>query len=315
MLRGLIAHVGNRVQAHGPGVRQQDRQRSQILDRLGSRDGAHTLFLVADARLPSRQLDLDALQLTGNVASSRAKRVESIGIEVDANLPVDAADALHRAHSFDRAELAIHREVDEPGQLLLAHRVGIHPVRQHRTARRGDPRYDRILHLSGQRGADAADRVAHVINCLLRGAIELKLDGGEGVAVRDGGADVIDPGHRCDRVLDLAGHLGLQLRRRDPGIVDAHRDRRDIQVRPVLDPEFVQAHYPCDGQRHEQDDDRDRSLDRPGGEVHVGPASSLTTLMRSPSCRKPAPRSTTRSLPLTPETISTRPSRTPPVST
>src|SRR6185312_1123520 len=162
--------------------------------------------------------------------------------------------------------------------------------------------------------ADATDRVAHIVDRLLCVAAELELDGGELVAARDGRAHVVDARDGSNRVLDFARHLRFQLRGRNSWVIHAHGDRRDIQVRAVLDPQALQADDAGDRQRHEQDDDGNGTLDRPGREIHV-PASSLTTVILSPSCRKPAPRSTTRSAALRPVTISTRPSRTPPVST
>ena len=69
---------------------------------------------VADARLASRQLHLDPLQLARNIAGGRPQRIQRVGVEIDANLAVDAAHSLDRAHPLDGAELTADREVDEP---------------------------------------------------------------------------------------------------------------------------------------------------------------------------------------------------------
>ncbi len=63
-LRGLIANLGNRVEAERPAVRQHDRQGGELL-RRGDRAGrAHALFEAADASFTARILGLDSPQLT-----------------------------------------------------------------------------------------------------------------------------------------------------------------------------------------------------------------------------------------------------------
>src|SRR5690606_41222543 len=79
-------------------------------------------------------------------------------------------------------------------------------------------------------------------------------------------------------------------------------DGRALVGRPVLNAEIRERQQARNGQADEHDDDRDGVADRPGDEVHPPVA---TTLTRSPSFRKPAPLTTTRSPAATPERAST----------
>ncbi len=317
-LRRLVAHIGDRVQPQRAPIGEHDRQRGQLLRRRDGAGRAHILFEAADAGLAAGILRLDASQLPRDIACGGAERGHAIGIEVDADLARHAADALHAADAFDRGQLAHHRQVDEPRQFGVAHVRRRDAERDDGTAGRRDARDHRLARVGGQIGAYAGDGVAHLVDCFIDVALEAKHDRGRRDALVDGRVDVLDAGHRGDRVFDLARDLGFQLRRRNARIHDRDDDRGQLDVGPVLHSELGEADQPRDGQRDEQDDDGNRIADRPGDEVHEpAPASGApsTTRTGSPSLRKPAPLSTMRSPGCTPLTISICLSRTAPVST
>ena len=90
---------------------------------------------------------------------------------------------------------------------------------------------DRVAQVAGQVGAHARDRVAHVVDRLLRRLLEAELDRDRRRAVLHLGVDVLDALQRGDRVLDLARDLGLHLRRRGAGQRGGDGDRRQVDVR------------------------------------------------------------------------------------
>ncbi len=94
--------------------------------------------------------------------------------------------------------------------------------------------------------------------------------------------NVLDAGHGCDRVLDLAGDFAFELRGRHARVRDRHDDGGQLDVRPVLHAELREAHQPRDGQRDENDDDRNGIADRPGDEVHEpSPPSGVPSTTRT----------------------------------
>ena len=101
-----------------------------------------------------------------------------------------------------------------------------------------------------------------------QGTIDLELDPDGGAAIAQGGPDVLDPPQGGDFVLDLAGDLGLQLRRVRPFQAGGDGNGGQFHVREVLYPEGVKAHHPNDGQEAKQQDRRDRVANGPGGDVH-----------------------------------------------
>ena len=124
----LIAHVGDRIEAHGAVVRQQNRQRGEILHGRGRRDGAHALLLVADARLAARAarpaMRFSWCEMSPAVVPSALSALGSRSTRISRSTP---PTRLIDAHAFDGAQLAAHREIDEPGQLLFAHARGETP--------------------------------------------------------------------------------------------------------------------------------------------------------------------------------------------
>ena len=85
--------------------------------------------------------------------------------------------------------------------------------------------------------------------------------------------DVTQPG---DRVLDLAGDLGLHLSRRSAGLRDGYRHGRNVEIRRIVDPQLDEAHPAGDRQKQEQDDGGDRVADRPRGNIAVHGLASFS---------------------------------------
>ena len=95
----------DRRQPHGAAVGQADRVIAQRLRVGDGADGADHLLAAVEFGLAAGALDLDARELLRDVAGGHAEGLQRVGIEVDADLAVDAADALDLRH----AGHAVHR--------------------------------------------------------------------------------------------------------------------------------------------------------------------------------------------------------------
>src|SRR5450830_9558 len=118
---------------------------------------------------------------------------------------------------------------------------------------------------------------------------------------------MFEPAQGCQRIFNFTSHLGFELRRCGARLRQGNVDGRQINVRQILNWQFMKAHDAGEGQHGEQQDRRNRIADRPGGEIHCGSlaaGTALTTRTTSPSLRKPAPSTTNWSLGVTPLTIS-----------
>src|SRR5690606_8733790 len=266
---------------------------------------------------------LDARELLADQRRAGAETLHGFRPQINANLAVDAADAPHRAHAGHGEQALGHGVIDEPAELLVAPAVGGHGIGEHVAAGDVDQRNDRRLDVGRQVDAHAVDGVAHFV--LGQRAVLLDLEGEDGGrhALVDDRGHVAQVGDAGGRVLDLARDLGFQragarARQRHGDVDHGHGE-----VGELRDGKLVEGQQARGAEQDEDQDRRQRAVDRPGGEVHRVPGpgaaasvpASLTTRTRSPSPRKPAPRATTRSDSARPSCTSTMSPCGPPTST
>ena len=187
---------------------------------------------------------------------------------------IDAHLTRHAAHARDGADTAHtehglgHLVIDKPRQRFLVHarrRDGVGQDRRPGQIRFGD---HRVFQVARQVGADALHRIAHVVQALLRRLFQAEFHRDVDHAILDHRVDVLDALQRGDRVLDLACHLGLELRRCRPRQRGGDDDHRQVDVRHVLDFHGPETHESGQRQQQEEQNGRNRIADRPGGDVH-----------------------------------------------
>jgi hypothetical protein len=201
--------------SHVPAIAEGDAVVAQCL-RIGNRaDRAHGLLATVQFGLAARALDLGRGELLADLAGGHALRLQRAQRQVHPHLPLDAADAVDRGHAFDAVQRAHHVAIDEPRQFVRGHPRRTHRVGQQRTADL-DLGNDRFLDVLRQVHPDPGHRVLGVVQRGHDVRLEVELDGGGRGAFDHGGGDALDVVERRHRVLDLAGDLGFQLRRRRP---------------------------------------------------------------------------------------------------
>ena len=123
----------------------------------------------------------------------------------------------------------------------------------------------------------------------------------------------VDAADRVDGFLDLVGDLAFDLLRRRAGQTRRDEDRRDIDVRELVDAELGEGEDADDGQRENQDRCEDRAANAESGEpLH---ADYCPLVMRMPSASCATLLVATASPALTPLVISIRSSTVWPVVT
>ena len=144
-------------------ARQRDHGGGQVLHGLLAGERADRLLAPADLAAAAGQVDVGGAQLPVDVAGGDAEGEQPVGIERDADLAVDAADALDLRHALHALQGAHDRVVDEPGELLRRHARRACRVGDDRQALDLDARDDRLIDGARQLGADARDRILHVV--------------------------------------------------------------------------------------------------------------------------------------------------------
>jgi hypothetical protein len=283
-----VGDAGHLVEPHVAAVGQGDVERAELGRGGHGGDRSHRLFGAAEVDSAARRLLLHRAQLARDVGGGHAQREQARRVELDPHLARDAADAVDAAHAAHREQALGDLVVDEPRQRLVVHARGRDGVGQDRHRREVHLRDHRVAQLRGQIRADARDRVAHVVHRLLRRLLEAELGSDAGAAVLDLGVQVLQPLYRRQRVFDLARDLGLHLRRRGTGQRRRDGDRRQVDVRKVLDLHRAKAHHADDRQHDEQQHRRHRRADRPGGDVdvHRGFTSRRRQRRRCAPCRR-----------------------------
>jgi hypothetical protein len=150
-------------------------------------------------------------ELPVHIARGDAVGEQALRVERDADLAVDAADALDLRYALHALQGAHNGIVDEPRELLRGHARRARRVGDDRQPLHLDARDDRLVDGARQLGADAGNRILDVVDGAVLVGLEAKLDGCDGGSLRDGRRLMLDPVHAGDGILDLLGDLHLEL--------------------------------------------------------------------------------------------------------
>ena len=204
--------VSEFVEPHLASAGQRDRQRREIGDAARAGERADRLFLTGDLAAAAAEIDVVGAHLLVDRRGGDAERQQLLRIERNADLAVDAAEALDLADAVDALQIARDRVVDEPGQLLDRHARRRRRVGDDRQALDVDAADDRLVDGARQVGADLGDLVLHVVERAVDvDRADVELQDGRGRAVGDGRNDVPDAVEARDGVLDLLRHLRFEL--------------------------------------------------------------------------------------------------------
>ena len=263
-LGGGVRHRAELVEPRLAPPAEHDRQGGEVGHGAGAGEGADGLFLAGDLAAAAREVHVGGPQLRRHAGRRDAERQQLARVERHPDLAVHAARARHLADAPDRLQLARHRVVHEPRDLL-----GRAIVRRDRIGHDGqaldvEPLDDRLVDGAGQLDPDLRDLVLHVVEGAIDVGADVELDGGRRGAVRNGRDDVPDAGNARDGVLDLLGDLGLELGRRRARLGDGHLDDGDVDVRQPRHRQRAEAHEAEDHQHREGQERRHGPADRPG---------------------------------------------------
>ena len=263
-----VDHPGNLFQADAPAAGNGKLQRSQFLGRSHRGQGAHWLFTAADTGPPAGAFALHIAQLVGNLGGGRAQRLQLDRVQLDGDFAAGPAHAGDRADTRHRQQSLGECVIDEPRQRFVVPPIGGQRIGEYRRLDQIQLADDRVAHVAGEVGADFGDGRAGIVQRLLHRLLQAKLQRQVDAAVLNLGGDVLEPLQGSHGILQLAGHLGLQLGRRGAGLAGADRDGRQVQIRKVLHLHRLEAHQATEGQQHKQHDCRQGRTNAGRGDVH-----------------------------------------------
>ena len=190
------------------------------------------------------------------------------GSRIDPDLAVDAALAGNRGDALDAKQPLADSIVDVPAELLEAHVGGFGGDEQDRVAGDVDAGHLRLENPVGQVGPRTwAMALRTSLTARSVGVPISNMDEGVAVALADRAVDLLDAVDSADRGLDPLGDLHFHLARRRAGLRDVDVDRREIDVRVVVDLHAHEGHEAGQQQPDEQHDRRNRVADAPGRDV------------------------------------------------
>ncbi len=186
------------------------------------------------------------------VGRSHAEGNESHRIHFDAHFALDTADAIEAADTAHTQHCLRDFVIDEPGQrFFIQPRRG---DREHldRFVRDGHGADRRLLEIGGQFGAHAIHRVLGFDERVREILLDDELDDDRDLTIVHGGAQMPQARERGERVLYLARHFRFELRRRGAWLHEGDVDRRQVDIRQVLDRQRAKSPQPCQRQQHEE---------------------------------------------------------------
>ena len=268
--RRAVDYCPELVESHLATARKRDRQRREIGDAARAGERADRLLLAGNLAAAAAEIDVVGPHLLVDRRGGDAERQQLLRIERDADFSVDAAEALHFADAVDALQVARHRVVDKPRQLLDRQARGRGGVGDDRQPLDVDSADDRLVDRTRQVAADLGDLVLHVVERPVDvDRADAELDDGGGGAVRDRRDDVPDAVEARDRILDLLRHLRFELRRRGARLGDQHLDDRNVDIGKTGDRHCPEADDAENGQDCERHDRRDGPANRPGRDVEA----------------------------------------------
>ena len=136
---------------------------------------------------------LDLAHAAGEIGGRDAQCLHPVGIQLDSHLPGDAANPVHGPYAADAQQSLGDVVIHIPGEGFI-----IHALRGDGIGEDGCPGQigfadHRIAHITGQIGANAAHRIAHIIQRFLGWLLQTKLHRDGGCPVGDLGIDMFDP--------------------------------------------------------------------------------------------------------------------------
>ena len=182
-------------------------------------------------------------------------------VNIDVNLPVDAADAGNRADTAHFHQRARQFMIDQPRQINVVHVVGFDGEKQQRARGKFNAVDNRILHCVGQVGAHAVDGRAHVVLRFVGVFFQPEFHRHGDGAVADGGADVFQAANGGDAVFDAQGDFVFHLRGTGAGLDDGDGDEGGIQIRIIFNPHLVKTVQTGHAEQEKQQDGRNRVPD------------------------------------------------------
>src|SRR5205814_467771 len=144
----------------------------------GARAAEHAdrLLAAAELRAAAGGIEVQRAQLLVDLGGGDAERLHARRVELDADLAVDPAAALHLRDAGHLQQPLGDGVVDEPGQLLLRERARADRVEDHRAAVGIDALDRGFLDTLGQQHPHLGDRIAHVRDRAVDRGADLELD-------------------------------------------------------------------------------------------------------------------------------------------
>ena len=144
-------------------ARQRDRQRREIGDAMRARERADRLLLAPNLAPSAAEIDVVGADLFVDGRRRDAERQQLFRIERNADFAIHAAKSLDLADAVNALQIARHRIVDQPRELLDAHSRRRSRIRDDRQALDIDAAHDRLVDGARQIAADLGDLVFDVV--------------------------------------------------------------------------------------------------------------------------------------------------------
>jgi len=263
---------------------------------------AHEEILVAAADVAAGHADVLRRQDRQELPDRQVHRGEPVVVELDADLPPQAAMDRRRRDpldAFERVGDLIFHDLLQAGVAVLGRHADDHDRHGIDIEFEDNGRFG----LFRQKLLDHIELLPHVVGRLVDVLPPLELQRDRRDPLLRDRKHFIDPGNRAEDILDRLGEERLDLLRPRPFVERHDRDGRNFDLGQQVDPQPRQRHQPQHDHRHENHEDRHGPVDRELRQPHRI-SSNRTTSVRIPSARSCIPLTTRLSPGRSPAAIS-----------
>ena len=253
LLRVLgIADVGDADRRLPDGLH---RQVVDLLDGAQLAVGVDVVVQHADLHIAGRQNQVGIVHGADHVHQAQLVRFQFVGVRVDHDLAVPAAERLRHAGAGHAGNLVAHLELSQIAQRGFVQALALERHQAHREAGSIELQHDRRQRARGKAAQLRHREIGDGSHRRVRIGARLEVDLDDADAGKGARFDVLDAAAEREEAFEAAGDVGLDLLRRHAGIERGHDHHRDVHRREHVDGHAGETRHAHD--RDEQADDDD----------------------------------------------------------
>ena len=256
----IVLHASELTHPNGRAIAVGDDDAGKLVGALNARINLHHALLRHGADRSHGQVLVFGAHCLGHLLGGDGVGLQCLRVQVDVDLALGRTHQVHGSHAAYILQPLFQHLIGPAGQRngigrcdalavwrffsVQGMRIWQHGQRPHCRAGRVKANDTRLLDLVTQSGAHGRDFLAHVIGCPPTVDVQLKLDDDDTRAFVAARGQGVDTRHRVDGLFNLLGDFALHDLWGGTGVLHAHHDHGEFDIRELIDLESLVRKHP-----------------------------------------------------------------------